>query len=221
MNKVDWFLIAITVGVVLAAGVKVSKTAALIHTRSQPPEPLSHLETWEKYLEPGARIGPDSAQVTILQFIDYRCGPSRGFGKTTDEVLRAYPDQVALVTRLLPAGSVESRTMAAAAVCAEQYGVFPSYHRLLLSKREASADSLVRWALLSGVSDTVAFARCLVSSRTSDWLDVDKMAADHLRIRATPTYFVNGDRYRGAQPHLMKRIERKLHEREAGSVRGE
>lgn len=218
MRTSDKFLVGLAAVLVCAATVIVADKVSAVMRAARLPSPLIHLENWEDLLQPGSQIGPDSAVVTIVEFVDYSCWPCKALNLHLDPVLSDSPDRVALVIRHLPQIDTASHAIAAGAVCADIFAGFEGYHRIALQgERGAFApDSVVAWAVRAGVVDTAGFRRCLRSAVADERITSDMMVASRLGITATPTYFINGDRYQGGQPRIRELIEAKLHETTQG-----
>jgi protein-disulfide isomerase len=157
----DKLLFVVTIALAACAVGLTWLNAVRIADRSRPPEPTAYVPNWQKYTGLGSRIGSDPAPVTIVEFLDYRCGACKSFATTLDKVLAG--TQVALVDRHFPIGGVESEIAARSAVCADTEGVFLRYHEILLSERAFRVDSLLSYASRAGIVDVPRFRACVDS----------------------------------------------------------
>jgi protein-disulfide isomerase len=145
-------------------------------------------------------MGPKSAPITIVGFLDYQCPYCHRAQVVVDRVLAEYKGQVRLVHQDFLLGRPRSLPAARAARCAGEQGRFWEYHRDLLVRPGdmSDADLAARAAALS--LDSGRFAGCVASTRHD--AAIEKAAADGhaLGITGTPTFFVNGRRLVGARP---------------------
>jgi protein-disulfide isomerase len=83
-------------------------------------------------------IGPDDAEITLVEFSDYQCPfCKRWHDDVFARLLQEYPDQVRIVFRDLPITSIhpEAYPAAAAAHCAGEQGAYWQYHDALFSQK--------------------------------------------------------------------------------------
>ena len=113
-----------------------------------------------------------------------------------------YPDKVRVVFKDFPLASHEGAIPAAeAARCAGEQGRFWEYHDLLFVAQPAFARAdLLTYAARLGLS-AEAFTACLDSGRYREAVKADVAEGRAAGVRATPTFFVNGQRLVGAQPY--------------------
>jgi protein-disulfide isomerase len=174
--------------------------------------PAAIVADWRTYSAGGERIGPESANVTVVMFSDYKCH----WCALTHDRLAAleakYPSALALVMRHYPApSSAPSDAAARAAVCASAQGRFKSINDLLF----AEADSIgtkpwVQFALEAGVPDTATFSACLGAPHAAAVVERDVAAGIHLRMPETPGLLVNEEQYDELPWDLERIVARKL-----------
>jgi len=113
-----------------------------------------------------------------------------------------YPDKVRVVFKDFPLASHEGAIPAAeAARCAGEQGRFWEYHDLLFVAQPAFARAdLLTYAARLGLA-AEAFTACLDSGRYREAVKADVAEGRTAGVRATPTFFVNGQRLVGAQPY--------------------
>ena len=150
--------------------------------------------------EGGASRGPANAPITLVEFSDYECPFCRKAEPTLDELARLYPTELRIVYRHLPLQNHRYAVPAAkAAICAQDQGKFWPYHRLLFANQQAlMPKDLNAYAERIGIEMPV-FASCLEDEATADRLARDAEAGRRAGARATPTFFINGLRLRGAR----------------------
>lgn len=147
--------------------------------------------------------GDADAPVTIVEFTDYQCPYCGAFARDTeDALLDAYGDDVRFVVRHFPiTGSHQYAQKAAeAAECAFDQDRFWEYHDVLFAHQDALDEaSLRRYAKEVGL-DTRVFAACLASGEKAAVVATDQADGQRYGVSATPTFFINGQRFVGAKP---------------------
>jgi protein-disulfide isomerase len=115
---------------------------------------------WRNFGVAGNRIGPSTADVTIVEFSDFQCPVCRDASQELKEIRGQYPDRVAVVFRYFPLPIHPYATSAAhAAECAGKQHAFEAYQNLLFSSQELIGHrSWTDYARDAGVSD--AFFSC-------------------------------------------------------------
>lgn len=162
--------------------------------------------------------GPADAPVTIVEFTDYLCPFCRRFAtETFPAVLAAYGDRVRYVVRNFPVQPVNQMALPAAEAveCAHRQGRFWEYREALF--RDApplDAARLLAHAVPAGL-DSAAFARCVSERATRDVVERDLLDAWSYGVSGTPTFFVNGRRFRGlrSREQLERYIDFALNDR--------
>jgi len=116
-------------------------------------------------------------------------------------ILSEFPGKVRLVYKDFPLPSHPGALPAAeAARCAGEQGRFWEYHDLLFVAQPAfSRTDLQTYAARLGLAAD-KFAACLDSGRHRAAAKADVAEGQAAGVRATPTFFVNGQRLVGAQP---------------------
>ena len=174
------------------------RSRARISDYLRPPEP---------YRAPvgaqGERVrGPGQAPVTIVEFSDFHCPFCRRVQGTLDRLRATYGDKVRLVYRDFPLDVTHAgaRRAAEAARCAGEQGKFWEFHDTLYrSAADASDAALGRLAAQAG-ADPAALARLRglgpAGGCGAQGLQRGRTA---LGVNSTPTFFVNGRPFAGAQ----------------------
>jgi len=145
-------------------------------------------------------LGPPTAQVTIVEFGDFPCGPCAVASDTARAIQRAYPSKVRLVWKYLPNDSAHpfATPAAVAAQCAHRQGKFWEYADGLFKRQTVlSEDQFNQTAHDIGL-DTEAFKKCYGGKDTLALVKKDVEESMRLSITATPTLFINRDRVVGA-----------------------
>lgn len=144
--------------------------------------------------------GPADAPVTIVVFSEFFCTACRQLAESLDVVERTYPDQVRIVWKNLPNTSLHplAEKAAAAAHCAAQQGQFWPYHDLLFARQSYLAeDQFLLIAQEIGLNID-SFAACYDSQDALPIVKKDLEEAQALGLTATPSFFLNQERFTGA-----------------------
>ncbi len=160
-------------------------------------------------LDEATAHGPSDAALTVVEFSDFQCPYCRKLA----DALKAAADQhgnVRIVFRHYPMDASCNRAVegkfhefacgaAKAALCAEAQGRFWAMHDVMFENQRAlSPAELSEHARTAGL-DTAAFARCLEAPETAARLERDLARAESLKLKGTPSWFVNGLAYVGAR----------------------
>jgi protein-disulfide isomerase len=150
---------------------------------------------WEIENDRGIRLGPENAQVVITEFMDFECPFCAHLALQLDSVVRAHPDDVAVVFQHFPLRSHGFAIPAAiAAECADRQDQFwPMYRSLLAGQKAFGTVDWSSFAEQSGVPDRERFANCVVLPMDSFPRISDGIAlGQRTGVNATPTTWVNG-----------------------------
>jgi protein-disulfide isomerase len=134
--------------------------------------------------------GPDDAQVTIVEFLDYDCPFCRGNESDLRRILTAYPTQVRLVFKNLPLEIHDAaKSKAVLANCMGEQGKFWEAHDALLAGdppqkvRKDADQGKLKACIAQGGDGQVA---------------ADLALARNLGLATTPSFVVDGIRIGGA-----------------------
>ena len=156
---------------------------------------------WPRLVQ-GARPLPPAAGTSgrvVVEFSDYEC-PFCRTAHTSIERALAEAGGATLVYRHLPLSSIHPQAdpAARAAVCSEKQGRFTEMHRHLFETEGWRKDpDWGREALAVGITDTASFRTCLKDTATSRRLAEDRLMAERLGIKATPTFVSVGGTHLG------------------------
>lgn len=163
----------------------------------------------EALLEPGPlpemTEGADDAPVTIVEYASMTCGHCANFHNNTWPALREkYVDtgKVRLVMREFP---FDPRAAAAfmLARCAPNDGYFPMVKVLFeqqgnWARAQNAREPLENIAKLAGFTQE-SFEACLTDQQLLDDVNTIRVrGAEEFGVSATPTFFINGEKYTGA-----------------------
>src|SRR5262249_10233204 len=143
--------------------------------------------------------GPMDASVTLVEYGDFEC-PYCGQAEPVVRELLADFGDLRYVWRHLPLSDVHphAQLAAEAAEAAAAQGAFWQMRDLLFTRQDAlSAKDLVRDAEELGL-DVERFREDLRTHAHAGRVAEDVDSADLSGVSGTPTFFVNGQRHRGA-----------------------
>lgn len=150
-------------------------------------------------------LGPESAQITIVEFSDFQCPFCARASGTIDALKKKYGDNMRLVFKHFPLDfHKQAKEASYAAMAAGKQGKFWEFRSILL-KRQA------QWGVPSPQSVFVKYAEELkldVNKFKTDitdkafikQVDDDMALGKKLGVSGTPAFFVNGAMISGAQP---------------------
>jgi protein-disulfide isomerase len=145
-------------------------------------------------------LGPATAPVTVVEFLDYQCPYCHQVQGTIEEVLKLYRGKVRFVHRDFPLDDIHPQAMKAAraARCAGDQGKFWEYHRsLLLEEGQQDADLTRRAGTLK--LDAARFESCVASDTHDAAIRAALEEGKEAGVNGTPTFFVNGRRMVGGR----------------------
>lgn len=158
-------------------------------------------------------IGPVSAKLVVVEFLDYQCPFCNQVSSVFREMAALYGGRVRFIVRDFPVPDIhpEAVEAAEAAGCAEAQGKFWPMHDRLFSLRGVLAPAnLDRAAEQSGL-DMKVYRACMDLDARLDEIQEDATAGFKAGVRGTPTFFFNGQPAEGAIPReafeaLIKRF---------------
>ncbi len=166
--------------------------------------------------------GPDSAPVTIVEFLDPECESCRAMHPIVNDVLAEYRDRVRLVIRYMPLH--QSSVLAAASLEeARELGKYDAALDVLFEKQptwgshqEPKPELIATYLAELGI-DPARLQREYVVPKHLWKIERDQADGQALGVRGTPEFFVNGVRLSelGYRP-LKQAIDRALSTQRTG-----
>jgi glutaredoxin len=155
--------------------------------------------------------GSPMAPVTIVEFSDFECPYCGRAHPIVQQVLREYEGRVRVVFKHFPLSSHPHAMPAArAAVAAGNQGKFWEMHDLLFEhQRQLEEEDLERYAEQLGL-DMEQFRADLQSAETQQQVEADKQEGQRVGVEGTPTFFVNGRRFREPPSSLSAYVREEL-----------
>jgi hypothetical protein len=166
-------------------------------------------------------MGDPNAPIHIIEYGDFQCPYCLQFWQETEPLLiEEYINNgtVYFEYRAFPIIGPESYSAAEGAYCAGDQGKFWEYHDTLFTNwtgenvGDFSQEKLIQYAE-SLALDMDAFEQCLTEGTHKETVLKDQADAEAANVRATPTFFINGQILEGAQPFEVMQhiIEELLH----------
>ena len=147
-------------------------------------------------------LGPADAPVVIVEFGDFHCGYCKRFNdETIKPLLETYGDRVRFVFRDYPILGSASVQAALAASCAYDQNAFWDFHdRLFADPSELTRDKFLEYAEALNL-DMERFTTCYDEAENQAAVVQDYTDGQALGVSGTPTFFINGKAFIGAQPY--------------------
>jgi protein-disulfide isomerase len=146
-------------------------------------------------------MGPADAPITIVEFTDYQCPYCQAAQQYVDRVMATYKGKVRLVYQEFPLDfHAQAKPAGRAARCAGEQGKFWEMHTGLLRTPGTFDDADLQSRAAGLGIDAKAFGACTASNKYDA---VIQKAIDNGRsvgVSGTPTFFLNGRSFSGAQP---------------------
>lgn len=137
--------------------------------------------------------GPDEAPVTIIELADFECPHCAGAVPILDAVLAAHPGNVRLVFKSYTLQfHTRGEPAARAAFAAGAQGKFWEMEHLLFERQQHLEDAdLERYAQMLKL-DLAQWKADMESAAVKDRIARDHKLGEDLKVRGTPTIYVNG-----------------------------
>lgn len=148
--------------------------------------------------DPGSpSFGPAGADVTIVEFFDYRCPYCKQMVGPIAELLRS-DGRVRIVYKELPILGPESLVAARAALAAHRQGAYRRFHAALMARRGTYDDAAIG-AVASELGLDVARLRTDMNRpEIAAQIERNRALAGAIGIRGTPAFVIGNDVAPGA-----------------------
>lgn len=163
--------------------------------------------------EPGIYIGDPNAPVIIEEYTNFLCPACARFAQTTlDQIKEEYmkSGKVKLEIFILP-----PYELSRAALCANEQNKFVEYHDYVFAHQTqiTKEGDLKDMAVNAGL-DSAKFNVCYDSGKYEDKAVKWSEEGTSRGVESTPTFFINGQKFIGAQPYadFKKLIDEKLNQ---------
>jgi protein-disulfide isomerase len=142
------------------------------------------------------------AKVTILEYSDFQCPFCGRVEPTIDQVMQNYGKEVRVAFKQLPLSfHNNAHTAAEAALAAKAQGKFWEMHDIMFKNQTAlDRPSLEKYAAQIGLN-VDKFKADLDSGKWKQKVDAEEAEGNKIGAQGTPSFFVNGKPFVGAQPY--------------------
>lgn len=136
--------------------------------------------------------------VTMVSFADYECPYCRELARITDELLKAYPNDLRVYFMNFPlSGHAHAMDAAIAATAAQKQNKFWEFHDILFANQAQISRSMdavplfTQWARSLGL-DIERFEKDMADHANYQRVQNERQAALDAGARGTPTIYLNG-----------------------------
>jgi protein-disulfide isomerase len=148
-------------------------------------------------------LGNINAPIVMVEFGAYACVYCQQyFDDTFHALIENYGQYMRYVYRDMPTTNPDiSFPSAIAAECADQQGKFWEYHESLFNNVSTLGQEQYLTIANELGLDMADFTTCLASQQAYDEVNRDYFDGTLEDVTGTPTFFINGEKYSGAQPY--------------------
>jgi protein-disulfide isomerase len=174
--------------------------AAAAPAPQRPGEPDQNT-VYKAMIEDAPVHGAKNAKVTIVEWSDFQCPFCGRVEPTVAKVLEEYKNDVRVAFKQLPLPfHNNAHTAAEAALAAKAQGKFWEMHAKMFANQQAlDRPSLEKYAAEIGLNMD-KFKADLDSGKWKQKVDAEMAEGNKIGARGTPSFFINGKPFVGAQP---------------------
>lgn len=157
----------------------------------EPQPPVHIIDT-----DGSASIGPEAAEVVIVEFIDFQCTRCRELSGFVEKLQQLHSERVRLVVRNSPLRSIHADALRAAlaAEAARKQGKYWEYKSNLFENQDSLEDAMLEKLAIDLDLDLEQFRVDIESAELNRLVSADIEEAARLGIDRTPVLFINGRR---------------------------
>jgi len=200
--------VAVLAAHVEALGARVDRLEqALAATAAARPEPakapaIDPAATYALDVSEDPFVGPADALVTVVKAQDYACPFSARAEPTMAQLLAKYPGKLRVVYKDLLTRPEESTVSAHAACAAHLQGRFAAFNDALWTRAFAKDGSPAMMLTIARdlKLDLARFTADMNGEACREAVDKDMRALAAIGAHGTPTFYINGRHFSGAQP---------------------
>ncbi|MBU0799484.1 MAG: thioredoxin domain-containing protein [Alphaproteobacteria bacterium] len=139
---------------------------------------------------PGMSVGPADADVTVVEFLDYRCAACRTAHASVQQIISEFPD-VRFTYRHMPVFGNQSVIEGQIALTAARHGKFAEAHEWLIGREDpVSEDEIAAFATDIG-QDPAVFRQEMKQPENAEIFFKTLDIQDALGITQTPAFLIN------------------------------
>ena len=147
--------------------------------------------------------GAKDAKVTIIEFSDFQCPFCAKGADILKEIKKKYGNKVLVAFKNFPLPFHNHAEQAAVAgLCANEQGAdyfWKMHDEMFASQDSLDAEGLKKTAKKIGLKSE-AFEKCLSENKYLSQVKADMEQGKNVKVKSTPTFFINGQLINGAQP---------------------
>lgn len=147
--------------------------------------------------------GAKDAKVTIIEFSDFQCPFCAKGADILKEIKKKYGNKVQVAFKNFPLPFHNHAEQAAVAgLCANEQGsdyFWKMHDEMFASQDSLDAEGLKKTAKKIGLKSE-AFEKCLSENKYLSQVKADMEQGKNVKVKSTPTFFINGQLINGAQP---------------------
>lgn len=149
-------------------------------------------------------IGPADAELTIVDFFDYRCPYCKASNEWVQTAPERHGGKVRVVFKEFPILSAESEQAALAALAAGKQGKYVEMHSALMESRGAFKKSDIDAIAEETGVDVAKMREDMESDELQDHVAAVRELAHTIGADATPTFVINGQLMSGYDPARLE-----------------
>lgn len=157
--------------------------------------------------------GTEKPTVTIVVFSDFQCQPCKDLSESLDVIIRTEP-KVQVVWKDFPNESLHDMAVSAAvaARCGAAQGKFWEFHDEIFSQQFVLGETVLNQIAKNLGLDEKKYQTCFNNQETLPLVRKDFEEGQALQISATPTFFINNERYAGSYTaeEILELVNRQL-----------
>ncbi|MBI2079800.1 thioredoxin domain-containing protein [Candidatus Micrarchaeota archaeon] len=164
----------------------------------------------------GITVGPEDAEITIVEFGCFTCPYTKQAESIVDSLLKQYNGSMRYVFKPFPLPNHNNSYQTALSVlCADKQGKHWELRKLVFQEQTLcsveGSTAIEKLAVEAGL-DMDKFNSCLNNQNTKNELDLYIQQGKDSHIYATPTFFIEGEPLVGPEPisDFKKIIDKKL-----------
>jgi protein-disulfide isomerase len=147
--------------------------------------------------------GKADAKVTIVEYSDFQCPFCSKAAKTVAELEKKYGNKIKIAFKNFPLPfHNQARFAAEAGLCAKEQdnkSFWKMHDAMFADQTKLDRESILATAKKVGLKEA-DFVKCLDAHLMLVKIDADVKEGQEISIKSTPTFFINGQLFSGAQP---------------------
>lgn len=156
-------------------------------------------------------IGPKDAPITLVKFSDFQCPACKRGAHSIHPLMKTHAGKIRFVFRNYPLDPQCNREVkhpvhpaacqaAKLAWCMHQKGKFTEAYEALFENQEMLATGDMLELVTHDENEKASLRACIDSKEAMEAISADVEEGIRLKVRSTPTFFLNGRRIEGSLP---------------------